>query len=201
MIRYNHLFKFKSLINKLLWKYIFSRSFKGYGTGANIYFPENIIGDEYITIGDNVYLGYGASILVMKTDNHEPDLTIGDDSKIRRFFHIVCINKVTIGSNVLIADNVLIVDNAHGYEDVDLPIRLQPLVPLSSVEIGDGTWLGENVCVIGAKIGKHSIVGSNSVVLNDIPDYSVVVGSPARVVKQYDSETGSWIKCSNEKSM
>lgn len=50
--------------------------------------------------------------------------------------------------------------------------------------------------VIGQiKIGKHCIIGANSVVNSDIPDYCVAVGSPARVIKKYDFSLGRWVKC------
>jgi acetyltransferase-like isoleucine patch superfamily enzyme len=44
----------------------------------------------------------------------------------------------------------------------------------------------------GASIGVHCVIGANSVVLSDIPDYSVAVGSPARVVKMYNRSTKRW---------
>lgn len=50
--------------------------------------------------------------------------------------------------------------------------------------IGEGSWIGENVCVCGANIGKHCVIGANSVVTKDIPDYSVAVGCPARIIKK-----------------
>ena len=59
----------------------------------------------------------------------------------------------------------------------------------NNVVVGESTWLGENVCVIGASVGKHSIVGANSVVTSDIPDYSIAVGAPAKVIKQYNHQT------------
>ncbi|MEQ3081946.1 hypothetical protein AAAZ65_15260 [Bacteroides cellulosilyticus] len=53
------------------------------------------------------------------------------------------------------ADRVYISDNLHGYEDMSIPIKNQPIIQLGEVVIGEGSWLGENVCVLGAKIGKH----------------------------------------------
>lgn len=53
------------------------------------------------------------------------------------------------------------------------------------VSIGDDTWIGTNVVIAGTvEIGKHCVIGANSVVTHDIPDYSVVAGCPARVIKQ-----------------
>ena len=60
--------------------------------------------------------------------------------------------------------------------------------------IGTGTWLGENVCVIGAKIGKQSIIAANSVVTKDVPDYCIAAGSPAKVIKQFNFDKQAWEK-------
>ena len=92
------------------------------------------------------------------------------------------------------ADRVYISDNLHSYEDVDKPVLEQPVRQIAPVEIGEGTWLGEGVCVIGAKIGKGCVIGANAVVTKDIPDYSVAVGSPAKVIKKYNSDTKRWEK-------
>ncbi len=62
------------------------------------------------------------------------------------------------------------------------------------VVIGNGSWIGEHVCIIGASIGRHCVIGANSVVTRDIPDYSVAVGSPAIVIKKYDFNLNKWIK-------
>ena len=91
------------------------------------------------------------------------------------------------------ADKVFISDASHVFKNVSLPIFSQGMEMVNPVYIGDESWIGENVCIIGAKIGKHCVIGANSVVLHDIPDYSVAVGSPAKVIKKYDFETKEWI--------
>ena len=72
----------------------------------------------------------------------------------------------------------------------------QPIKQINTVIVGDGSWLGENVCVIGAKIGKNCVIGANSVVTKDIPDYCVAVGAPAKVIKRFDFVNQQWIKMS-----
>ncbi|HHQ4611724.1 MULTISPECIES: DapH/DapD/GlmU-related protein [Aeromonas] len=62
------------------------------------------------------------------------------------------------------------------------------------MNIGDNVWIGEGVSIVGASIGRNSVVGANSVVTHDIPEYSVAVGSPARVIKQYNFEMKRWEK-------
>ena len=98
-----------------------------------------------------------------------------------------------IEESVLTADRVYISDNIHGYEDVSIPIKNQPIVQKGTVTIGSGSWIGENVSILGASIGKHCVIGANSVVTRNIPDYSVAIGSPARVIKRYDMDNNNWI--------
>jgi acetyltransferase-like isoleucine patch superfamily enzyme len=130
---------------------------------------------------------------VPKSENHNCCLEIGDGSAIGHFNHIYATKRISIGKSVLTADKVYISDNMHEFSDVSIPIINQHVRQISEVEIGDGTWLGENVCVIGAKVGKQSIVGANSVVTKDIPDYCVAVGAPARIVKRYSFDKKEWL--------
>ena len=81
--------------------------------------------------------------------------------------------------------HVYITDQNHGYVDIDLPISAQTQ-PERPVTIGAGSWLGHGTVVLpGSRIGRHVTIGANSVVSGDIPDYSVAVGSPARVIRLY----------------
>jgi len=82
----------------------------------------------------------------------------------------------------------------HEYKDITIPIKEQPIINAGKVIIGEHSWIGENVCIIGAKIGKHCVIGANSVVTKDIPDYSVAVGVPAKVIKKYSFEKNEWEK-------
>jgi len=121
-------------------------------------------------------------------------LVIEDGCVIGHFNHIYATKSIILHKNVLTADKVYISDNLHNYEDINTPILSQPIKQNGIVEIGEGSWLGENVCVIGASIGKHCVIGSNSVVTHDIPNYCVAVGVPAKVIKKYDFEKKEWIK-------
>lgn len=193
-MKYNSYYKLKSLINRFMWRVFFSSNFEHYGNKVNIFFPENIIGEEYIRLGDGVYIGYRASIIVRKWHDIKPSLNIGADTKIRPFFHVVCAREVSIGSDVIIADKVFISDNTHEYRDILSPISQQGMRYINPVIIGNSSWIGENVSIIGASIGKHSVIGANSVVITDVPDYSVAVGCPAKIVKRFDISKGEWVK-------
>jgi acetyltransferase-like isoleucine patch superfamily enzyme len=122
------------------------------------------------------------------------ELSIGEGSIIGNFNHIYATSEIVIGKKVLTADKVYIADNRHEYENVLTPILEQPIKQLKKVFIGDGTWIGENVCILGVSVGKNCVIGANSVVTKDIPDFSVAVGSPAMVIKKYNFETQLWTK-------
>ena len=106
----------------------------------------------------------------------------------------VIIGPVKLGNYVMLAQNIVISGLNHGYEDVTLPPRMQKVVT-KQITIEDDVWIGAN-CVItaGVTIGKHAIVGAGSVVTKDIPQFSVAVGNPARVIKKYNFETNCWGK-------
>lgn len=146
-----------------------------------------------IRIGDKVYINsFGWLACLPLTGNRHCSLSIGDGTYIGRFCHIYATAEITIGKKVLIADKVYLSDNLHGYTDINSPVIDQPVQQKKPVHIHDGAWLGENVCVVGASVGKNSVVGANSVVTRDIPDYCVAAGSPAIILKRYDPDKGSW---------
>lgn len=129
-----------------------------------------------------------------------PKLIIEDGCTIGHFNHIYATHQVILHKDVLTADKVYISDNLHGYDIIGVPIKDQPIIQNGTVEIGEGSWLGENVCVLGAKIGKQCIIGANSVVTKDIPDYCVAVGAPAKIIKRYDFNQNTWKKVDSMES-
>lgn len=156
--------------------------------------PLKIDGAKNIYIGKKVVVQYKTWLAAIPLTDKEAKLIIEDECVIGNFNHIYSTHSVILHKHVLTADKVYISDNIHSYDDITLPVLKQPIIQKGDVEIGEGSWLGENVCVIGAKIGKHCVIGANSVVTKDIPDYCVAVGSPAKVIKQYDFEKKEWIK-------
>ena len=124
---------------------------------------------------------------------YKPRLEIGNRTYIGYRAHIIACGEMKIGSDVVIADGVYISDNLHGFEEIDQSIIDQSLKHPGTVTIEDEVWLGERVCVLpNVTIGKHAVIGSNSVVTKDIPAYSIAVGIPARVIKKRNLQTGKW---------
>jgi acetyltransferase-like isoleucine patch superfamily enzyme len=125
-------------------------------------------------------------------NNGVGDVIIGDNCGIG--IGNVIIGPVNMGNYVMLAQNIVISGLNHGYEDVTLPPRVQKVVT-KQITICDNVWVGANsVITAGVTIGKHAIIGAGSVVTKNIPEYSVAVGNPAKVIKKYNFTTNNWEK-------
>lgn len=168
--------------------------FKHVGKSSRIVNPLRIDGVEHIYVGNSVMVQDGTWLAAEPLTGRDVKLLLKDGVTIGHFNHIYATESIVIENDVLTADKVYISDNLHGYEDVDTPIIKQPIKQCNTVLIGEGSWIGENVCIIGASIGKHCVIGANSVVTQHIPDYCVAVGVPARVIKTYNAEKKEWVR-------
>lgn len=171
--------------------------------------PRTICLPERIVIGDDVWLGPG-SLLAPVTEAPGPPLW--PDSKPRtheqRFEpKIVIGNRVTstgsltlgahqeirIEDDVMFAANVNLTDGFHGFENADEPYKYQPIFRIAPIVIKRGCWIGQNVVVMpGVTIGEMSIIGANSVVVRDIPARCIAVGTPAKVIREWDDSARQW---------
>lgn len=185
---------YRKVINKI-FTFIYSFSFKKLGHKSVLSVPFLVEGAKYISIGKKVYVRSNAWMSALSQENYKSNdvkLSIGESTYIGRNAHIVALKNIRIGKDVLIGDNVYIADNYHIFDRIDLPYKDQGIGFKSQVVVGDGTWVGENVCIISSKIGKQCIVGANSLVIDDVPDYTMVVGSPARIVKKFNHRSKIW---------
>ena len=139
------------------------------------------------------YLGAHSTIEDFCTvNNGVGDVLIGSDTRVG--IGSVVIGPVSIGSQVIIAQNIVMSGLNHTYTDVTTPIRLQK-VTTSPIVIEDEVWIGANAVITsGVTIGKHSVVAAGSVVTKDVAPYSIVAGTPAKLIKQYDFEKKEWLK-------
>jgi len=125
-------------------------------------------------------------------NNGMGDIIIGDRCGITS--RVKLVGPVTIGNLVTMGSNSQITGLTHNFEDVTRPIKDQGVSPAVTI-VEDDVWIGGNSVIIqGLRIGTHTIIASGSVVTRDVPPYSVVAGNPARVIKQYNHETGKWEK-------
>lgn len=186
--------KIKSLFYYFFKFPFYKLTFGSIGMGTKLIYPI-LSGSKRIFIGANVFIQKNTWLAAVPlTGDVNCKLIIGDGTYVGHFCHFYATSKIEIGKKVLIANKVYISDNRHGYKNILLPVIDQPVEQINAVVIGDGAWLGENVCVIGACVGKNSVIGANAVVTNDIPDYCVAVGTPAKIIKRYNFELKEWCK-------
>lgn len=123
-------------------------------------------------------------------NNGMGDIIIGDYSAVTS--RVKLVGPVTLGNKVTIGSGAQITGLTHNFEDINIPIRDQGVAPNITV-VEDDVWIGGNSVIIqGLTIGTHSIIASGSVVTKDVPQYSVVAGNPARVIKKYNFDTQAW---------
>ncbi|AZI56563.1 DapH/DapD/GlmU-related protein [Epilithonimonas vandammei] len=172
-----------------------SRQFNKVGSDPTISYPIDLIGGNYIYIGDHFTSGKRLRLNAydrFKDVFYKPLIILGNNININDDCHIACIEKIEIGNNVLIAGKVFISDHLHGdtfYDTLKIAPSDRNLITKGGVFIEDDVWIGENVSILpGVRIGKGSVIGANSVVTKNIPKYSIAVGSPARCIKEYSEK-------------
>ena len=118
---------------------------------------------------------------------------------IGHYLHIISSGQtLVVGKHTTISGNVFITNLDHSYQEIGKHIMEQPTIELNT-KIGENCFIGFGVAIqAGTILGKQCIVGSNSVVRGTFPDYCVIVGAPARIVKRYNPETKLWQKTDKE---
>ena len=165
------------------------KRFGAFGDGSVICFPPTaIVNERYIRIGQGTLIGPNVSLSAGMVPGQvcvtDPVVRIGDRCLIGRGSGIVAHLNIEIGNDVWTGHHVYITDQNHGYEDLDRPISEQ-VMPEKPVRIGDGSWLGHGTVVLpGTTIGRHVVIGANSVVRGEIPDYCIAAGNPARIIRE-----------------
>jgi acetyltransferase-like isoleucine patch superfamily enzyme len=132
-----------------------------------------IIGTQNIIIGDNVIIPGGTTLCSLP----------GNDS-----------SRIYIEDDVLFGPNVAVYSSTHNYANLTKPIKDQGY-KVAETRLKKGCWIGINSVILpGVTIGKNSVVGANSVVKSDVPDFTVVAGAPARIVKHLDESEINAVK-------
>ncbi len=171
------------------------RRFAAFGPGSLMAFPTGAVyGERWIEVGDQCMIAELVTLCAGMAPGHdlgpEPVLRIADRCVIGRGSHIVAHHSIEIGADVFTGPYVYITDQNHGYADLDVPVGRQWPVN-GSVRIGSGTWLGTGAIILpGADIGRNVVVAAGAVVRGTVPDYAVVGGVPARVLREYVAGVG-----------
>jgi acetyltransferase-like isoleucine patch superfamily enzyme len=159
-----------------------------------------------VYIGRNVHIVNGNRLIIGSDVQIRPDvdLFITDLMKIGDRSDVGARNRITgnviIESDVLLGPDNYISSSDHIYDNPQLPIMDQGQKFISKnghseLKICKGSWIGTHCAIIGdVHIGRNCVVGANSVVTKDIPDFCVVVGNPGKIIKKYNRETEKWEK-------
>jgi acetyltransferase-like isoleucine patch superfamily enzyme len=176
--------------------------FAAYGRDVYIHPKATISRPQYMSIGDGCRINAYASLYVhpLEKGHRGPLLVLGKGVFVGIRSILSAHYRVELKDNVMLGPNVLIADAHHRYEDVTVPVRMAGMTERSFVVVEEEAWIGMNSCIFrGVTVGKHSVVGANSIVNTDVPPYSVVVGNPCKVVKRFDHGLGKWIGCDSER--
>jgi acetyltransferase-like isoleucine patch superfamily enzyme len=163
-----------------------------------------IIGGRCISFGRNIYAERNLwlqAVTSHQSQRFRPQITIGDYVSFSDGVHISAIASIVIGSHCLFGSRIYVSDHNHGaYRGEHQSSPEQPPVHRllgggGPVVIEENVWIGDNSVIIGpATIGRGAIVGANSVVRGVVPPHTIVAGAPAKPIKTFNSETGSWDK-------
>ncbi|WP_123377644.1 acyltransferase [Aliarcobacter butzleri] len=181
------IFKIFWILRGLVYKPFFGK----FGFPSYIGKPIFIGNFKRIFIGKRVRIFPGARIEIIDKNS---SIIFEDNISIGQNLHITSATNLIIGKNTTIAENVFITSVEHNYQEIDVHIMNQKNI-IGETKIGENCFIGYGAVIqAGTILGKQCIVGANAVVRGTFPDYSVIVGVPARIVKRYDEKSGSWKK-------
>lgn len=169
-----------------------SREFKYFGKRTFVKSSFSLLkGPNNISVGNGTFFGKNMTLTAWeyyKGQTFTPQILIGNNCSFGANNHVTAINLIQIGNNVLTGKDVLITDNAHGesvFEVLNISPKDRLLFSKGTVIIEDNVWIGEKASILpGVHIGEGCIIAANSVVTKDMPEFSVVAGIPAKVIKK-----------------
>lgn len=181
------------------WSSMYSIKYCNLFNCQSVWFKRNVNytkGEKYFSIGKGT--SFGKMAVLTAWDKYEgesfiPEVIIGKECNFGDYLHLTCINKITIGDNVLTGRWVTISDNGHGetdFESLQVPPIKRQLSCKGSIEIGKNVWIGDKVTVLsGVKIGDGAVIAANAVVTKNVPSYTIMAGNPAKIIKRNFKES------------
>ena len=163
---------------------VYRRRFAAFGDDTILDRPVWLAGTHKIAIGANGLIFRGCMLSVPREgqDRAGTVLQIGDNVVLTRMVTLSAAESLIIEDYVCIGSYTTVLDNDHLHIGPHDNVFYNPSVT-APVRIGYGTWIAERCAVLrGSTIGRYCTIGANSVVRGDIPDYSIAVGAPARVI-------------------
>jgi acetyltransferase-like isoleucine patch superfamily enzyme len=181
------------MIEKIFWglrALLYAPFFGKFGMPSYLGKPVFLKGIRNVFIGNKVRI---LPNLRMETQDGGT-IHIQDDVVISQNVHLTSAGNLIIGKSSLILANVFITNIDHGYSEIGVHVVKQKIT-VKETRIGENCFIGMGAAIMaGTILGKQCVVGANSVVRGNFPDYCVIVGSPAKIVKKYNPETHVWEK-------
>lgn len=167
-----------------------------YGKDSYVLRPCVIYGPSCIRLGDRSVVlrhGYLNAVEEYAGVRLQPKIVIGNGVYIGRYVYLTAMREITIGDGCVLSEHVYITDLMHGVQPGGTPIMEQPLESKGPVRIGAHCFLGYRAAVMpSVTLGEHCVVGANSVVTRSFPAFSMIAGSPAKLLKTYSFESNAW---------
>lgn len=188
------------MITKIFWTFralIYKPFFGKFGFPSYIGKPIFIGNFKRIFIGKKVRIMTNSRIEVV---DKNASIVFEDNISIAQNLHIISggNQELRIGKNTTFSANVFVTNVDHEYQKIDIHIMEQKLI-YNETKIGENCFIGYGAVIqAGTILGKQCIVGSNSVVRGTFPDYCVIVGIPARIIKRYDEKSKTWKRTNNK---
>jgi len=190
------------ILKKIFWRYYYIKTLFFYkpfikkAYGKLIVINPIVFSSKHLITGKNVFIRNNARVEAVEQHQgikYNPVIELSDGVSIEQSLHLTCASKIFIGANTSISANVTITDIHHPYTDIDQPPEKQPF-EVREVNIGANCKIYNNAVILpGTNIGKHVTVGANSVVIGiEYPDFCVIAGAPAKIIKKYNFDTKNW---------
>jgi acetyltransferase-like isoleucine patch superfamily enzyme len=141
-----------------------------------------------LRIGSNTLIEPGCWL----TLSPDARIEIGEGCFLNRNTMLAALDRIEIGDHVMFANGCFVGDADHRFDDPEKPVTWQGFSSQGPVRIGDNCWFGVN-CVVtsGVTIGERSVIGANSVVIDDLPPRVIAAGAPARVIREIEFRSRS----------
>lgn len=186
------------LLKNIVKNFLYRPRLAFLGENSFILLPRWVHNPLNIVIGSNTKVGRFSvlhPIMMYKNHRYNSKIEIGDDVYIGGYNQIHCMESIIIENGCVLSEHVYISDIAHGLNPESGLIMEQDLECKGPVRIGAFTFIGYGVSILpSVTLGRHCVVGTRSVVTHSFPDYSMIAGSQAKLLKRYCFETKKWIR-------